>query len=124
MRRALRLTEDSEIEQLDLDAGGGSLTILQRAVLGRVEVVGINHEFDMWVNEEGKFTSGLERNPIATVLLHWAGGHPADFVMGPVVFTGTPDDEGNTRGLAWGQLAILFQLFQTALDSIGPTEES
>ena len=122
MKHALSLHEDGTIEGHDLDEPD-SMTVLQTAVKGNFEVVDLTPEIltevfpgwsrvdpggiSMWMNEEGKYQPGLERNFIATVILRFAGGIPGDFVMGPVAFTSMPDDEGETQGLTLDQVVGL-----------------
>jgi hypothetical protein len=119
MKHALLLDENAGVWGLDLDEPD-SLTVLQAAVKGNFQVIDLAPEVldsafpswqradpggvSMWMNEEGKYQPGLERNLIATVVLRFAGGIPGDFVMGPVAFTGLPDDEGETQGLTLDQV--------------------
>jgi hypothetical protein len=122
MKHALSLLENGAVGGLDLDAPD-SLTVLQAAVKGNFQVIDLppdvlDHAFpswdridpggiSMWMNEEGKYQPELERNFVATVILRFAGGIPGDFVMGPVAFTGMPDDEGETQGLTLDQVVGL-----------------
>lgn len=121
MRVALALEPSGLVHDVDLDASGSSLAALQAAVGGPIECVGINHEFDMFLHEEGKYAPGLERNDLATVLLGWAGGITGDYIMGTVVFTGIPDDEGATQGLSYEQRGTLLKLLGAAALAVGPT---
>ncbi len=50
----------------------------------------------MWVNEEGKFDPECKENPVATLIVGYWG---SDIIMGPLVITGGPDGEGDTKSL-------------------------
>ena len=67
-----------------------------------VEVVTVGEDgTTMWINEEGKYC-GVEPNPKATMIAEgWI--FAGDVIMGDVLFTGGPDDEGETTSLseAW-----------------------
>lgn len=71
---------------------------LQTAVEGHVQVVSLTDTMDMWCNEEGKM-NGSEWNESATAIWHAMYG-PTDAIFGTVVFSGTPDSDGNTRGIS------------------------
>lgn len=64
----------------------------------------------MWLNEEGKL-EGLPLNRLATDLAHaFRSIFPNDHIVGNVVFTGLPDNEGETTSLPvkwWTYLSIL-----------------
>ena len=119
MRKALQVNHDGTLAEIDLDKGGDGvfsvLRALQRAVKGNVECFDVSDQTTMWSNEEGKYQAGLEYNPYATAMWREAFGMSrhqpdADFIMGPVVLTGTPDDEGETRGITVPQRARLKSL--------------
>ena len=73
------------------------LSDLQEACGGYVQAVNMTGTMDMWCNEEGKM-NGSEWNEIATAIWHAIYGE-TDTIFGTVVFTGTPDEYGDTRGI-------------------------
>lgn len=76
------------IEQID-----GSLGGLQALVGGNIEAVGLTCPTPAtgYINEEGKM-KGLPRNQRATFV---ANIMPSDWIAGPMIVLGGPDDEGN-----------------------------
>lgn len=73
---------------------------LQKYVGGLIDVVALAPDMDMWVNDEGLILN-LEPNLAATVLAAYLRRRaPLTPFVGPVVFTGGADDEGETRSLS------------------------
>lgn len=99
MRLAIRLAEDGTLSDLDLDAPEGTLAVMQSAVEGLIERVALPPSLDMYVNEEGGYTMNDRRNPYAEYVAGFTYG-PGLVFFGPVLFTGTPDEEGETQGVA------------------------
>jgi Domain of unknown function (DUF3846) len=105
------LTTDDFYEEIE---GIPSLERMQTIVAapnevsGLVEVVEIHPTgLTMWINEEGKY-NGCEKNGIATVMATgWIMA--GDTIMGNVLFTGGPDDDGETQGLSDEQLQYVRQ---------------
>jgi hypothetical protein len=93
---ALQVKTSGEVVELDLTAN--SLDTLQGAVGGWVQAIDLSDTVSLWVNEEGKL-EGLPHNPYAQQFWDEAFGAGTDFIVGDVVFTGTPDQEGETQGL-------------------------
>lgn len=73
------------------------LAQLQHACGGFVQAVSMTGTLDMWCNEEGKF-NGSDYNECATAVWHAIYG-ATDTIFGTVVFTGTPDANGDTQGI-------------------------
>jgi hypothetical protein len=91
------------------------LDFLQNQVGGYIEAVS-GHLPEPWtafVNEEGKL-DGLDENPIAESWMraHGCGLMLADFIVGPVVFIGPPDDEGYDTTLPAAVAASLLTFLQ------------
>jgi len=107
------LTVDGEFVRGD---GVPALEVMQDFVKGPdqrggtlVEVVEIKHDIAMWINEEGKYED-QRVNHRATMFAHEAKSiRTIDYICGDVVFTGGPDDEGETMGLTDEQLAYVAQ---------------
>lgn len=82
--------------------GVPDLDALTAAVGGYVEAVGMTREGDdaiLWLNEEGKL-EGLPRNESATLIAHsFEAIQTADYIAGSAVFTGAPDENGDTTSL-------------------------
>ena len=89
---------------------GGVLANLQATVGGLVDCVALSPQLDMWINDDGLTT--CEPNPAAT-LIAAAHGLDAQPYFGPAVFTGGPDDTGDTRPLEPVQAQALLQLAET-----------
>ena len=104
MRNALVIGVDGNTEVLDLDSSEGSLKVLQGAVGGWIEAVGLNANLTLWVNEEGKL-DGLPVNNVATKIFQSVFG-AVDIIMGNVVLTGGADDEGDDEGLTEEQIQM------------------
>ena len=97
MTKALRITTAGAIQELDLSRD--SLTVLQNGVGGWVQAVDLTTTMTLWCNEEGKL-EGLPHNPYAQRLWDTAFGADTDYIVGDVVLTGAPDDEGYTTALS------------------------
>lgn len=96
MKKALRVTTKGDITEIDLSRD--SLTALQEGVGGWVQAIDLTTTMTMWCNEEGKL-EGLPHNPFAQAMWDKAFGAHTDYIVGDVVFTGTPDDEGYTQSV-------------------------
>lgn len=98
--RALRLTPDGRIRRVALETGGDGdhLDAMYREIgCDLVECVGLRHDLDLWVDEEGKLNDAWELNLAATALLHRHGLR--DVVAGTALLTGGVDEDGNTLGI-------------------------
>lgn len=115
MRKALKLSIDGTLTELDLDASEGSLKVLQDGVGGWIEPVDLSEEVTMYCNEEGKL-GGFEPNPIATVIFNATFAPAVDLIMGDVVFTGGVDDEGDTLGLPDEAATVIRDVVEIALN--------
>ena len=83
---------------------------LRDGVGGLIECVSLpNLGIDMWVNDEGKL-NGSEPNLLGTLLWSHAYGFGTDIIVGDIVLTGGPDDEGNTTGLTVDHLQAIYNL--------------
>ena len=104
MRTAVQVTVDGRIRVIDLDTVESELSTLQDAVGGWIQALDVVGGMSMYLNEEGKIL-GLPINPVGTAYFvdTWGEGH--DVINGDVVFTGLPDNEGETTGLTPEQLA-------------------
>lgn len=97
MKNGLKITPAGEVTVIDFTKPD-ELSALQDAVGGWVQAVDLNENLSMWVNEEGKMI-GLEHNPVAQMVWDMTFGEGTDYIVGTVVLTGTPDLDGETRGL-------------------------
>ena len=94
---AIELSPDGQIRDLDITDNNASLKILQGAVSGLIQPVGITDNLVMWVNEEFVFMPELELNALASSMFESIGGtYP---IHGTVVFTGGLDEDGYSDGL-------------------------
>ena len=80
------------------------LADFQRLVGGLIEALSLTDEVSAYINEEGKLV-GLPRNEagdrVVKHALSTVGRRmiPGDYVAGPLVLTGQPDDEGEDTGV-------------------------
>jgi hypothetical protein len=95
-KTALVLTTRGEVSTIDISTD--SLSKLQGAVDGLIQPVDLDDKVTMWVNEEGLLRNDLDVNPLATALFIQIIEAQTP-IIGDVVFTGGPDEEGNTLGL-------------------------
>ena len=107
--KALVLSSDGLTREVDFGEEGEPtcLAMLQAEVEGYVEAHDLpNTGVTMWCNEDGKNLESCELNDVATTIFQRAF-NTLDFIMGHVVFTGQPDDEGNTKGLNNSELIVM-----------------
>lgn len=107
-RLAVRVSPDARTERVDL--GDDAYPVIVQAVMGDIEPVTLAEDFEFYANENGWAEFSLfERNPLAeAVQLGCLGA--ANPILGPVIFTGGVDDEGETRGLSESRAALVEQL--------------
>lgn len=100
-------TETATIVEFQKD----DLTTMQGFVEGTVTVVNIDRPpAALYVNEDGQ-ALGMPPNPRGTYLL-WTGNMAylnADFLVGPVLVTGRPDEEGDITSVPDELLQLLFE---------------
>ena len=91
-----------------------SLAALQAAVSGDIEAIMIGDELTMFANENGIAQFGvLTRNTAAERILATSGtGWVSPYVIGPVIFTGGVDDDGETLGLSEHDLRMIEAIAQ------------
>jgi len=97
MKQGLMITPAGKVEVYDFSKPD-ELSALQNAVNGWVQAIDLNDHISLWVNEEGKMI-GLEHNPLAQLVWDMSFGPDTDWIVGTVVITGTPDENGDTQGL-------------------------
>jgi hypothetical protein len=102
---------DGTLERLDLSVSDQELGNLQSAVGGYVQAIDLSDTMTMWMNEEGKLV-GLPYNGIATALWEARFGVGTDVIMGNAVFTGTPDEDGETTTISESDLQRLSELVE------------
>ena len=106
--RAVTIAVDGTAEAVQWDATRGSLTHLQQAVDGLVDLVVLHEHVTMWVNDEG-IARGMPMNIVATSIARGFGlTHQSYF--GPAVFTGGGDTDGETLGLTELRVEALMNL--------------
>jgi hypothetical protein len=113
-KHALVVKADLTTELLDI--ADNELRKLQGAVDGLIQPVDID-TITMYVNEEGLLRSDLSPNYIATILMAELGYHTT--IMGDVVFTGAPDEEGETTELDQTSIVELTELATRARELLG-----
>ena len=118
MKKAIRVTTKGLIEEIDLTSD--SLTALQTAVGGWVQAIDLDATLTMWCNEEGKILD-MPHNPFAQVMWNEAFGPGTDYIVGDVVFSGTPDEEGYTTGLTARAEEVIRRTVATTLKIVSPS---
>ena len=98
MKQAVILRADGSAPEV-VDFSTDSLGVLQKAVGGYVQAIDLGDDFTMWLNEEGKL-EGLPHNERAQFYFDLRFGPDVDYIVGDAIFTGGPDEEGDTKGLA------------------------
>ena len=97
-----------------------TLKVLQGCVQGLIEPIDFGFKpssaggFTMWINEEGKI-NGSDPNFVATAF-YQRNFVTDDIIFGDVVFTGLPDEDGETQGLDESLLPMLQQVVQKIID--------
>ena len=110
--RAVTLDVEGNAEAVRWDTTTGTLTHLQQAVDGLVDLVALREHVTMWVNEEG-IVKGLPINIVATLIARGFGFTHQPY-FGPVVFTGGGDEHGETIGLTEQHAEALMNLARLA----------
>ena len=95
MIKAIVITVDGLQKDIEISEDT-SLKTLQDAVGGFIQAVDLLG-LTMWINEEGKIDD-LPFNPFATILWEAAFGK-TDVILGDIVLTGLPDDEGKLTSI-------------------------
>jgi hypothetical protein len=104
---------DGDLEVIDVPEGARAELDALYAKLGcnLVEVVEVKGGCSMFIDEEGKYTRPDEYNGRATSLaLRNRSISLIDWISGPAVVLGPPDDEGEAQGLTDSQVASFRQL--------------
>lgn len=112
------LTPAGELSRTTYTGAGTLLPILQVECGGYVQVVSLTGTLDMWCNEEGKF-NGSEWNECATAVWQAIYG-PTDEIFGTVVYTGGPDEDGDTTGISdedYERLERVAEAYKAAKDA-------
>ena len=117
MKKALRVTTEGDITEIDLSRD--SLTALQEGVGGWVQAIDLTTTMSMWCNEEGKL-QGLPHNPFAQAMWDKAFGAGTDYIVGDVVFTSTPDDEGYTQSVTAEDERVIRAMVAKTHTVVGP----
>ena len=111
--RAVTVDVEGNADAVQWDTTTGTLTHLQQAVDGLVDLVALHEHVTMWVNDEGLYTQPL--NPVAGFLVSVLGRAGAGFQpywFGTVVFTGGADPDGNTEPLPAARAAQIAGLVE------------
>lgn len=103
MKLAVGVTVEGHVLALDLNKADSELSVLQNAVGGWIQAVDLKDGMNMYLNEEGK-VHGLDLNPVATKYWEDSYGVDTDIIVGDVVFTGLPDENGDTTSITTAQL--------------------
>ncbi len=97
MRLAVIVQPDGSTSRVDLDADN-ALKVMQAAVGGLIECVRLTDQVEFYCNEEGLYTFTPDAfNPYASALMREVYGE--GYILGPVIFTGGIDRQGETRGM-------------------------
>jgi len=117
---AIALYTGGECSRIDL--GDNALKAMYYYLECRsVEVVQLAPDLHMWLDEEGLLAEEPKVNEIATVIAHLHGYNQQQYV-GPAIFTGGADEEGNTLGLSEHIERQVEKWIKTAHDALSPGE--
>jgi hypothetical protein len=118
---------DEPVRVIDLNAGDGSLSNLQREVGGFVEVQA-HREGDIWLNDEGRLINA----PVNPRINHWllresemSREHEISergIMYGDVVFTGPADAEGDITPVS-DELVKYFEDLEVGKDAAADWDE-
>jgi hypothetical protein len=98
---ALKLSTEGNVEIIPFVEN--QLKTLQDAVGGGyVEAITLADDLVLWVNEDGKSKQMPFNQAATSIFIKHRGG--SDFIVGPVVFTGGTDEDGDTLGISEGQI--------------------
>lgn len=114
-KHALVVKADLTAELIDI--AENELRMLQNAVDGLIQPVDLTNEITMWVNEEGLLRSDLNINYLATAFMQEMFEATVP-IMGDIVFTGAPNEQGETTGLQQGDIDKLAELTSKARTSL------
>ena len=114
MKLALKITPDGVATEIDIATD--ELKKLQDAVDGLIQPVDFefgSRYLTMWVNEEGLLRNDLEMNPVAFMFY-------SSPIMGNIIITGAPDEDGETTSLDSATEAdVIKGLCEKFLSSVG-----
>jgi hypothetical protein len=83
-------------------------TLYREMACSQITPVTLAQNLVMWVDEEATLRGGIPRNDLANVIAGLFGRTNGSLgFLGHVVFTSTPDEEGNDVGLTDDQVAEL-----------------
>lgn len=114
MSKAITITASGVMDYIDFDESKSYETIRQ-AVDGMIQCINIpSLDVDMWINDEGKLVNDPQFNAFGTAL--WTSEYGmTDIIMGDIIITGSPDDEGYTKGLDSKKALEVIQVVQDEL---------
>ncbi|WP_432091425.1 DUF3846 domain-containing protein [Streptomyces sp. NRRL F-5630] len=104
MSFALLITCEGAVAEIDLPEEDKERATVYRSVLRcrAFDVVCLTSRLDMWLDDEGLFNHPV--NPLATMLAKRHGFDHQTY-HGPVLLTGSADEEGDTLPLTREQMA-------------------
>ncbi len=122
---AIHVPADDDEEAQLVTIEQGDITVIQRFVGGWFGVVSAGDESptSFWHHDDGKIL-GLPVNRRATLLLcaldHRWVGH--DVLVGDILLTGDPDDEGDTQSVSQELVDLIFhtQPYKVEVQAPGP----
>lgn len=86
-----------------------TLEDLQKAVGGYIEAIPLGSDSSAYINEEGKLRR-LPLNPVATAIAHRKNSlRLNDFIVGPMVILGVPDEDGNDTDIPKSMICELME---------------
>ena len=95
---ALLVRPDATVEAVTLPGDDNRPAMYTASGCTTVDVVEVRIGLDAWLDDEGRI-NGSDINEPGTVIARWYGAQCTD-LYGPVLFTGGPDAEGDTRALS------------------------
>lgn len=93
---AVAVNVEGEFSDVELPADTVLRGLYDTIGCAQVDVVALTARLDMWLDDDGMYTN--TSNPAATLIAR-GFGHVHQLYYGTVVFTGGPDDQGDTLGI-------------------------
>lgn len=113
--KGYRVSTTGELELLDIKKDGNTHGDALRQTIDcrYFDVIGLRHNIDCWVDDEGNFVENPEyRNFVATLMLTFLGWSPTHIIKGNVVFLNGNKETGETTSLSVEQQKLVILAWQ------------
>jgi len=109
MSYAIKCTVDNKLEVVDFDESKSYETIKEAIGGGIFQCIYLpSTKVDMWIDDEGKLANDAQINAFGCAL--WVDSYGmTDMIVGDIIITGSPDDDGKTLGLTQEQVVSVLK---------------